>query len=167
MSVLFDVNGLNIEFGIIKNNSNYLPYLIDYSIENEESIDLNQISNGVISSGKVTGKLIKMDIGDNVGAIDTHFFNEIKNKTVRYNNVIFACELPSISLLNLLEEVGNNIGFVFKEGSALCHFAVTLREKGIPALVGIDINTLEQSNFDSPLLMIGYLEMSDVIFGST
>ena len=42
---------------------------------------------------------IKIEIDNGVGAIDTHFYNELRNKTVKYNNAIFVCELPSISLI--------------------------------------------------------------------
>lgn len=140
---LFIKPGLNVEFGLLKNNNGYLPYLIDYTVENEACVDLKNISNGVISSGKVTGKLIRVESGDPVGAIDAHFHNKIQRKTIKQDNVIYACDLPTISLLKLLEESGDNIGFVFKEGSSLCHFAVTLREKNIPAIVGVDINTLD------------------------
>jgi phosphoenolpyruvate-protein kinase (PTS system EI component) len=51
--------------------------------------------------------------------------------------------LPSISLLDILGKAGRNIGFVFQEGATLCHFAVILRELGIPAIVGVDINCLD------------------------
>lgn len=140
---LFVVKGLNVEFGILKNDDKYLPYLIDYTIESEEYVDFDNISNGIISSGKVTGKLIKVDSSDPIEAIDTHFYNKVQKKSAKTNNVIYVCELPTISLLKLLEESGDNIGFVFKEGSSLCHFAVTLRERNIPAIVGVDINSLD------------------------
>jgi len=49
--------------------------------------------------------------------------------------VIFLCRRPNIALLPLLEQYEpGRIGFLFEEGSVLCHLAVVLREKGIPAV---------------------------------
>jgi phosphohistidine swiveling domain-containing protein len=111
------------------------PYLIDFVDDNSGvNISMTDINDGIVSRGKVTGKVIQVkDI--NFDSLNTHFHDTIKENIHSGESLIFFCKKPEIALLGLLEQYDpNKIAFVFQEGSILCHFAVVLREKCIPAI---------------------------------
>ena len=68
------------------------------------------------------------------------FFFQIHDPTTidRQGNdigdVILVADRPRLSLVKYLPNEGGNIGFLFESGSRLCHLAVLLRERGIPAM---------------------------------
>ena len=135
-------DGVTVEFGVLYDGIEYEPYLIDCvkEISNNEAVNLDSIQNGVISEGKTKGKLVMLDIGNISDSLDAHFYNSIQvDEKQIADSVIFYSELPSIKFLELLNYYEpSKIGFVFKRGSLLCHLSVLLREKGIPAIVGIN-----------------------------
>lgn len=124
-----------IEFGIL-DDERITPYLIGVVEEKQkENVSLSAIERGVISEGKITGRLIKLDIIENY----TEIISEIKGP------VIFYAETPYIQLQDLLKlSDSRQIGFVFSKGALLCHLAILLREKGIPAVCGFEENQLEE-----------------------
>lgn len=127
-----------VEFGIL-NNMQLTPYLIDCMQEEDGGLSLQTISQGVISDGKIKGRLIKLDVGNGREAFDLHFQNKIIDRESDGNeHIIFYADKPSIQLVDILNQYNaKSIGFIFGDGSILCHFSVLLRERGIPAIRGI------------------------------
>lgn len=75
-------------------------------------------------------------------SLDSHFKDSFVDDGETGRKEIYLCDVPDIALKNRLGK--NCAGFLFKEGSLLCHLSVLLREKGIPALVGIDENRFSE-----------------------
>jgi len=136
-----------VEFGILKHNDKIIPYLID-TLKEDVDIDINDTKKGIICHGKLSGKIIKLK-NKNTDSLNLHYFNDVNINNRSDERIVFVAKLPSISYMNLLSEFEpQNISFIFEEGgSALCHFAILLREKGIPSLVGYNINNLKEGNF--------------------
>jgi hypothetical protein len=134
---------LTIEFGISKYSNDYTPYLIDY-IEDNTDISVENISEGIVSHGNITGKIINIDINNDWSkSIQTHFHDGKNYDNISQNdneNIVFVAEKPHISLVALLEEYDNKkIGFVFKSASILSHFCILLRENAIPSIISTKI----------------------------
>ena len=135
-------DGMCVEFGLLKNDDDYIPYLIDFTEETDKKeISSQDISSGVISAGKVKGVLRKISQEEMKNSMDLHFKDQIETET-EGESIIYYCDLPDISLNKKL--VPGKTGFVFNSGSMLCHLAVLLREKGIPAIVGADEYLLDE-----------------------
>lgn len=122
-------------------------YLFDITVENESL--LSQYGEGkIISEGKCKGrtKVLKditvfNDYIDNVSirmgyellqieADDS--IKKIKDSLLIEKGDIVVCEYPNEKLAVILDKVK---GFIFERGSLLCHFAIILRERHIPAVV--------------------------------
>ena len=137
---IFKQRNVTIEFGILHNNNSFTPYLIDCVEENSvDNVNLTSIQNGVLSEGKIEGRLKILDLGNFNDSLNSHFYNEIDNSvSVNSEKIIFYAKLPSIKFLDILGKYkSSDIAFVFEKGSLLCHLSVLLREKGIPAIIGI------------------------------
>lgn len=134
--------GCNLEFGLLDYDGNLEPYLIDFTEDNsEETISSTDVEAGIISHGNICGKLVKTEMTNIQQSLDVHCQNAIGNSVVSCEPVIFLCELPDIKLMEKLNK--QNIGFVFKGGSQLCHLSILLRERHIPALIYEDAENLE------------------------
>lgn len=133
-----------VEFGVLKEADSYLPYLIDYTDENAgDVITPEQVSNGVISNGYGKGKIVRLHSDGVKASLNSHFFDQFnESKECIGEKYIYLCDLPDISFKDNLTE--NCAGFLFKEGATLCHLAVLLREKGIPAITGVDELMIEE-----------------------
>lgn len=143
--------GMVIEFGML-NDGSLTPYVIDCMQEQNElsEMSLRKIEQGILSSGRREGMLVKLELADDNHALNAHFYNEIADikPITGKSNYIFYAQMPSIQLLDILNRYDSKrIGFVFKEGSMLCHFAVLLRERGIPAIRGIMEEELEEGEW--------------------
>lgn len=127
-----------VEFGLL-DDVHLTPYIIDCMQEGDMGLSLETIRRGVISDGKITGKLIKLDIGNGSEAFDLHFHNKIIDGDNGESECkIFYADKPSIQLVDILNQYNSEtIGFLFADGSMLCHFSVLLRERGIPAIRGV------------------------------
>lgn len=150
--IIAEFNGLVkekviIEFGIL-NNAARRPYLIDYTREEKErTITPEEIRAGIISRGRREGNIAKLRSGAEWEAFDIHYLNQIfirqEKSDIKY---IFYADSPSIEFTRILEEYeADDIAFVFREGSVLCHFSVLLREKGVPAIVGIQPDDIKEN----------------------
>ncbi len=133
------LNNLNvaIEFCILDNEDLFTPYLFDIVEENSNSkYTHKQIVSGVVSPGKIKGKIVKIkDSLDPLKTINFHYNDIIEDIDKNTENLIFVVKLPNISLLNILKTTNSkNIGFIFEGGSILSHFSIILRERGIPAI---------------------------------
>ena len=119
-----------IEFGIEPNG---VPFLIDhYPAEMSD-----EGSNQVLSAGSFTGKVLRIENEDLLTSIDSHFHDVREGNDIE--DVILVADRPRLSLVKYLPKEGGNIGFLFENGSRLCHLAVLLRERGIPAMFVGDI----------------------------
>lgn len=146
-----------VEFGLLKDESTktLVPYLIDLVDDNSQTeLSSKLISEGVISTGTRSGKAKLLDtktLGHN--SLELHFHNHFENKNTIDEEIIFVTETPDIALLEILKHYNNDkIGFVFKEGSALSHFSIVLRERKIPAIVinqDINIQEMEEIKIDA------------------
>lgn len=125
-----------VEFGVLfKEDSTYFPYLIDF-VDNESSnmISLSDINTGIISRGRITGTISYVS-QTSFSSLDVHLGDLEVAPTNDESCAIFFCDKPDISLLSIIHNYDKRrIGFVFAEGSVLCHLAVVLREMGIPAI---------------------------------
>jgi len=126
------------EIGIFqKEPSDVQPYLIDFFDDgaNTDSVSAIDVDDGIISRGRVTGKIMHINDEQNIKSLHTHFHSMTVEEEKRDENIVFFCKSPAVSLLSLLERYeSDKIGFVFQEGSFLCHLAAVLREKRIPAI---------------------------------
>ena len=114
-----------IEFGIEPNG---VPFLIDHYPAEMSDEGLNQ----VLSAGSFTGKVLRIENEDLLASIDSHFHDVREGNDIE--DVILVADRPRLSLVKYLPKEGGNIGFLFENGSRLCHLAVLLRERGIPAM---------------------------------
>ena len=137
-----------VEFGLLKDEqtNKISPYLIDL-VDDNNSTDLSSklIAEGVISTGIRSGDVKILDVKDlGQNSLELHFHNSFENKNTD-EDIIFVAETPDIALLEILKQYNNNrIGFIFREGSALSHLSIVLREKKIPAIVvGNQINLID------------------------
>jgi len=136
----------SLEFGILFENTNPLPYLIDL-VEDKSTSDLSPqlLNEGVISQGKVTGSIV--NISDLESGLHLHFHDKKDNKSKEKGKYIFVCETPDIALLDLVNSYNSqNVGFIFRSGSILSHFPIILRERKIPAIVSNEIS-VDDSKF--------------------
>lgn len=146
---IFSEKDVTVEFGVLKKHGGYEFYLIDCTYEKmEDHVDLSVIERGVLSAGKIEGKIKFLDDVDFDQSLNAHFYNEIEEEKATSNkNVIFHAKLPNIKFLDILGKYDNSrIGFVFESGSLLCHLSVLLRERGIPAIIGVNRQTLSEGD---------------------
>jgi phosphohistidine swiveling domain-containing protein len=133
---LLSLHDTIVEFGIIKTDHGIQPYLIDYVDDSDVgSIDASNISEGIISRGKRAGRIKHLDVNA-FDSLNVHMYDSTEQERETHSeNIVFCCEYPDISLLSVIAEYEpSSIAFVFEEGSVLCHLAVVLRERGIPAI---------------------------------
>ena len=124
--------GRVIEFGMVRYGNELVPYLIDF-VDSNDNIHVDNLDFGIISSGFRKGRI--KNIRSDEDSFNRHFHDKRQKKGVESQDLIFVCERPDIGLLDLLDQYDNSrIGFVFSDGSLLCHLAVVLRERGIPAI---------------------------------
>ena len=127
-------DGCVVEFGVPEEGDGS-PYLIDYVEEDPKAgVTAAQLSSGILSRGRAMGALRRLE-EDAEDGLNVHLYDAAEDGPRCQDAVIFFCHRPNIALLPLLDRYHpGRIGFVFAEGSVLCHFAVALREKGIPAI---------------------------------
>lgn len=133
--------GIVTEFGITDE-----PYLIDVFKENAD-FEIDSIRDGVISRGKLEGRLVKLR-SDTSKSLDTHYYDKFESECEKDEKIVFYSELPDISFVEIVNRFKReNIGFIFKEGSILCHLSILLRENCIPSIIGYDIDSLEEGKY--------------------
>ena len=150
--VLFDIQeqfkpilekkNCNLEFGLLELDMELYPYLIDFTLDAaDETLKKDDISHGVMSHGCIQGKLVKLESSSIEQSLNAHCQNQIEESYNAGEPIIYVCELPNVKFM---EKLGRkNIGFVFRSGSLLCHLAILLRERHIPALLFDNIESLK------------------------
>ncbi|TGY91156.1 hypothetical protein E5329_22575 [Petralouisia muris] len=127
---LLETRDWTIEFGIFQNEpeNEYQPFFMDLAEQRKEGkLTLSRVSSGIISEGKIKGKIIHIEKED-ISLLCENLDNE-------YEPMVFFAQRPDIALLPLVERCSSkDAAFVFCEGSVLCHLATVLREKRIPAI---------------------------------
>ncbi|MBW4082410.1 PEP/pyruvate-binding domain-containing protein [Paenibacillus sp. S150] len=133
-----------------------LPYFIDYSREMDEVIYNDYSGSTVISAGTAEGPLYplvddqmlyRLSIGPAVSVDKTadvlehaglqaliHKISSLPRKPIIY------AQRPYAILSTLFEHVS---GFIFSEGSLLCHLAILLRESRIPSAINSEFSAEE------------------------
>ena len=127
------INDTIVEFGITQREE---VYLIDCLKTKGGSLSLQDIEYGIISRGKLAGKVAFLDDeAFREASQDFHYHDLTTLKKQNYPVSIFVCKRPYIALLPLLSKFGiQKIGFIFEEMSLLSHFSIVLRENRIPAI---------------------------------
>lgn len=137
-----------VEFGILKGQSkDVIPYLIDF-VDNSSGNEIKtaDIESGIISKGKRSGIIRHISL-ESYDSLNIHYHDSIESEEKKADNIVFFCKRPDIGLLELLHSYDNSkISFVFAEASILCHFAVILRERKIPAVVIGEFQKFEYPN---------------------
>ena len=133
-----------VEFGLLKKaqpDCMLEPYLIDFVDENSPiNISSANIKSGIVSYGCMSGKPVFIK-GTDKDSLNEHFHNITDDLVKSDERIIFFCKSPELSLLSLLEKYDHHsIGFVFQQCAVGAHFAVVLREKGIPAIKLYSLN---------------------------
>ena len=101
-------------------------------IRNEKKEDPNAF---VIFPVKIKGKIILHDIqSTNENPLDLHHLDEKSDSDNpgETDSHIYICQYPSLKFRHLIKP---GCGFIFKEGSPLCHLANLLRESKIPSCI--------------------------------
>jgi len=113
-----------------------IEILNDFQIFINSSFINNEESTSIISPGECTGlvKIINRDCGE-IESLDKHSLDEF-NFTDIEEKYIYASERPFLSLSKYLP---NALGFIFKEGSLLCHLSNQIRALGLPAIIDEEI----------------------------
>jgi len=131
-------SNVSVEFGMLKleDDNVFYPYLIDLIEEQAGFPITSQMAlEGVLSKGRITGKLVSFEPNTTQSTLDTHFHDEQYGDYGSDDPKIFLCDTPHISLVEIIRTHDpSKLGFIFREASVLCHLAIILREKGIPAL---------------------------------
>lgn len=146
-SAFMQSNNRIVEFGLVYDRDDLLPYLIDFAdSENRTNLLVSDIEEGIISRGKRHGIVRRIENTKNT--FDKHFHDKIISKEKLSEEIIFLCQRPDISLLDLISKYDNDkISFAFAEGSTLCHLSVVLREKGIPAIRIGKLDGMEEGRY--------------------
>ncbi|MBU7018064.1 MAG: hypothetical protein HXS44_11195, partial [Theionarchaea archaeon] len=99
-----------------------IPYLVTAQKRSSTNmvIPLNNEDMKIISPGVIQGKIVRVDESFDITALSGD------------QKYVFLAEKPYSEFVDLLAYAE---GFIFSEGSMLCHLAILLREKGIPARI--------------------------------
>lgn len=99
-----------------------IPYLVTAQKRSSTTtgIPLNHEDMKIISPGSIQGKIVKVN-----QSLDITTLSEDQK-------YVFLAEKPYSEFVDLITYAE---GFIFNEGSMLCHLAILLREKGIPARI--------------------------------
>jgi hypothetical protein len=135
-----------VEFGVIVRNDRPLVYLIDWAEGDSQTRmpELARMKEGVISAGSARGKVVVVGGDYQSAAMSSHLDDEHSAEPACAGPKVFLCERPSSDLLRFAQTAPLGSGFVFKQASMLCHMAVVLRERGIPA-IKIDVELWERA----------------------
>ena len=129
-----------IEFGLYEEESTrqLVPYLIDMAQDKlGDKLSRRMLTDGVISNGTISGEAVVLDPEESIRkSLNVHLYDELEKEAGNGKNHVILCQKPDVSFLRLVQKYPpQRLGFAFAEGSVLCHLAIVLREKGIPAAV--------------------------------
>lgn len=147
-----DYPDVALEFGILRErNGTVSGYVIDLA-EGDSQSCTNQltrelISMGVVSPGRVTGKVLRIPNDANAygadSGLDIHLMEGLGVAEETLGELVIVADRASIDLLPLVTKCGKNTAFVFRHASLLAHLCVVLRERGIPAMVVEDADLFD------------------------
>nr|WP_043827571.1 PEP/pyruvate-binding domain-containing protein [Rhodococcus opacus] len=127
---------LALEFGITKRGEGGIVYLIDAAESDHLSVDLgsDDLERGIVSRGHAGGPIVDLRGNAQVEDLHAHLYQSVVGDAPD-EPTIFIASSASVDLLPLLEACPPGCGFLFEEASLLAHFAVVLRERGVPGVV--------------------------------
>ncbi|HEU4321622.1 MAG TPA: PEP/pyruvate-binding domain-containing protein [Roseiflexaceae bacterium] len=134
------------------------PYFVDYSAGREGDIQAKHQGGAILSPGVASGPLLWLDDDELLARLSIGPVVSVgKTEEIAAHGpfrllidhvaglprrpVVFA-KYPYAALAVLLDHVA---GFVFEQGSLLCHLAILLREARIPAVVASALETRTQA----------------------
>lgn len=127
-----------LEFGILKDHQGHVTgYVIDIA-EGDSRARASQLSRrlidgGVVSPGRVTGRVIRVS-NDTNDELDIHLLEHFEHSDRQLEDAVIVAERASVDLLPLVSRCGQRTAFVFHRASLLAHLCVVLRERGIAAI---------------------------------
>jgi phosphohistidine swiveling domain-containing protein len=133
-----------LEFGIRRDRiGNAFGYVIDMAEGDSRScakqLTRELIAMGVVSPGRVTGKVLRVPNDANAysgeSGIDLHLMEGFGVASEALGELVVVADRASTDLLPLVTKCGKNTAFVFRHASLLAHLCVVLRERGIAAMV--------------------------------
>lgn len=129
-------DGLALEFGLTQLGPEGVVYLIDAAESDDPGLTLSSDSfgTGVVSHGRSEGLVVDLRDEGLREDLNAHFFQRIEGAGPS-EPTIFLAHRASVDLLPLLYACPPGCGFVFEEASLLAHFAVVMRERGVPGAV--------------------------------
>lgn len=143
-----EMNGVQIEWVL----ENGVPYFVDFSREHGDLAYSAQAGTLVIAEGVARGPLFRLDDDDllyrlSVGpAVSVDKYADVLDHAGLQALIQMVADLPQkpiivaqrpYAILSVLFE--HVAGFVFAEGSLLCHLAILLREAHLPALISPEL----------------------------
>ena len=138
----------SLEFGIIEDRGGDVSgYVIDVA-EGDSKAQASQLSrmligSGVVSPGRVTGRVIRTD-NNAYDQLDTHLLERFEHSAQLIEDAIIVAPRASVDLLPLVSRCGQRTAFVFRHAALLAHLCVILRERGITAVTAADDRTFER-----------------------
>jgi phosphohistidine swiveling domain-containing protein len=142
-----------LEFGILRDRKGDVSgYVIDMAEGDSHScasqLTRELISMGVVSPGRVTGKVLRISNDANAygteSNLDVHLMEGLAVADETLDELVIVADRASIDLLPLVTKCSKNIAFVFRHASLLAHLCVILRERGITAMVVEDPALFDQ-----------------------
>lgn len=137
-------SGIQLEWVLEKG----VPYFVDYSRESQDLAKIESNGSVIIASGTAYGPVFKLDKNEmlqylSIGpAVSVDKYDEVLRHDGLQELVSIIASMPEKPIIfvkkpyailsSLFEYVA---GFVFAEGSLLCHLAILLREKHLPAII--------------------------------
>ena len=128
--------GLALEFGITHRGDSGVVYLIDAAESDDPtiSLEIDSLAGGIISRGRATGPVVDLRGTSTAEDLHAHLYQSVVGDAPG-EPTIFIAATASVDLLPLLEACPPGCGFLFEDASLLAHFAVVLRERGVPGVV--------------------------------
>jgi hypothetical protein len=139
------IPGRVIEFGRKINPDDGVAaglYLIDYGDdEATDRIESSQVHEGIISAGRIAGRVVRV-ADASASALHAHLGDKLVARDgTSEGPIVYVAKYPSIELAHFLEG-SCEISFIFEQGSMLCHLALLLRERQIPAIISATAQNL-------------------------
>jgi hypothetical protein len=141
-----------LEFGILRDRDGRVSgYIIDVAEGDTQScasqLTRELIGTGVVSPGRVTGKVLRIPNDANTyggdSGLDVHLMEGLGVVGESVSELVIVADRASIDLLPLATKCGKKTAFVFHHASLLAHLCVILRERGITAIAVEDTDLFD------------------------
>ncbi|WP_141578810.1 hypothetical protein [Actinomadura sp. WMMA1423] len=135
LSPLLTEDSISLEFGLLFEGDMFVSYLIDVAEFAGDIVSDSDITTGVLSRGRASGRVVVLNEDDN--AMLRGHLHDLDRSNGAVRDTVFVAKRASIDLFSLINSLTaeSNCGFAFSDATFLGHPAVILRERGVPALV--------------------------------